>query len=51
LGFIHCEADYAVFVYDNIMDKGVHMICIIAWHVDDGLAGSNSQKFLDWIMG
>ncbi|KIK90603.1 hypothetical protein PAXRUDRAFT_151533, partial [Paxillus rubicundulus Ve08.2h10] len=39
----------AVFIYDHITLEGVHIICIITWHIDDGLAGSNNQKFLDWI--
>jgi hypothetical protein len=51
LGFLRCEADYAVFVYDHVNSEGVHVICIIAWHVDDGLAGCNNRKFLDWIKG
>lgn len=51
LEFLRCEADYAVFVYDHITSEGVHVICIITWHVDDGLAGCNNRKFLDWIKG
>jgi hypothetical protein len=51
LGFTRCKADYAVFIYHHVTNKGVHVICIIAWHVDDGLAGSNNRKFLDWIKG
>lgn len=51
LGFLQCEADYAVFVYDHINSERVHVIFIIAWHIDDGLAGCNNRKFLDWIKG
>jgi hypothetical protein len=51
LGFTHCEADYTIFIYHHITNKGVHVICIITWHIDDGLAGSNNRKFLDWIKG
>lgn len=51
LGFLHCEADYAVFIFDHIDVHGVRIICIIAWHVDDGLAGSNNRAFLDKTKG
>jgi hypothetical protein len=47
LGFLRCEADYAVFIFDHVNAEGVRVICIIAWHVDDGLAGSNNRAFLD----
>jgi hypothetical protein len=47
LGFLRCEADYAVFIFDHVNGEGVRVICIIAWHVDDGLAGSNNRVFLD----
>lgn len=47
LGFLRCEADYAVFVFNHVNGEGVRIICIIAWHVDDGLAGSNNRRFLD----
>ncbi|KIJ10392.1 hypothetical protein PAXINDRAFT_41211, partial [Paxillus involutus ATCC 200175] len=46
---LQCDADYAVFIYDHVTVEGVHVICIIAWHVDDGLASSNNHKFLDWV--
>jgi hypothetical protein len=51
LGFIRCDADYAVFIYNRTTSQGVQVTCIIAWHVDDGLAGSNDRKFLNWIKG
>lgn len=51
LGFLCCKADYAVFVYNHVNSEGVHVICIIAWHIDDGLAGCNNRKFLDWVKG
>lgn len=51
LGFLRCEADYAVFIFDHVNAEGVRVICIIAWHVDDGLAGSNNQAFLDKTKG
>jgi hypothetical protein len=47
LGFIRCDADYAVFIFDHVNAKGVRIVCIIAWHVDDGLAGANNCAFLD----
>lgn len=49
LGFLRCDADYAVFVYDTVDSKGVRTVCIIAWHVDDGLAAANQRVFLDWV--
>jgi hypothetical protein len=51
LGFLYCEANYAIFIYNHINSEGVHVICIIAWHIDDSLAGCNNHKFLDWIKG
>lgn len=47
LGFLRCEADYAVFIFDHVNSEGVCIICIITWHVDNGLAGSNNRLFLD----
>lgn len=47
LGFLRCEADYAIFIFDHINGEGERVVCIIAWHVDDGLAGSNNRRFLD----
>ena len=40
-GFTRCEADHAVFSLrrDEIQ-------CVLAWHVDDGMAGSNNDLFL-----
>lgn len=51
LGFLRCDADYAVFIFDHVNGEGVRIICIIAWHVDDGLAGSNNRPFLDRTKG
>lgn len=47
LGFDRCAADFAVFIFNRINGEGVRVICVIAWHVDDGLAGSNNRAFLD----
>jgi hypothetical protein len=44
---MRCEADYAVFIFNHVDSEGTQIICIIAWHVDDGLAGTNNCKFLD----
>ena len=49
LGFLRCDADYAVFIYDTIDRAGTRTVCIIAWHVDDGLAAANQHVFLDWV--
>ena len=48
IGFNRSGADLAVFIFDK-MESGARVICIIVWHVDDGLAGSNSRQFLDWV--
>jgi hypothetical protein len=47
LGFLHCDADYTIFIFDHINAEGTRVVCIIAWHVDDGLAGSNNCHFLN----
>jgi len=49
LGFLRCDADYAVFIYDAVDAKGTRVVCIIGWHVDDGLAAANQRAFLDWV--
>ena len=49
LGFIKNKVDLAVFVYDTALPDGRRIICIIAWHVDDDLGGSNNQTFLNWV--
>ena len=50
LGFLRSEFDHAVFVYKRQWDgKEVH--CLLAMHVDDGLAGSTSMEFLTFIKG
>jgi hypothetical protein len=51
LGFSRCDADYAVFLYDRHNEQGVRIQCIIAWHVDDGLAAASDRPFLSWIKG
>jgi hypothetical protein len=50
LGFLRSEFDHAVFIYKCQWDsKEVH--CLLAMHVDDGLAGSTSMEFLGFIKG
>jgi hypothetical protein len=51
LGFIRSESNHALFHFDEL-DKAVtkvHTRCIIGWHVDDGMAASNSRPFLQWV--
>ena len=40
-GFTRCEADHAVF---SLHSDEVQ--CLLAWHVNDGMAGSNNSLFL-----
>ena len=50
LGFSRSEFDHAVFVYKRQWkEENVH--CLLAMHVDDGLAGCTSMKFLTFIKG
>jgi hypothetical protein len=49
LDFLHCKADYAIFVFDHVSSKGMRVICIIVWHVNNGLIGANNRAFLDQI--
>ena len=51
LSFSKNKVDLAVFVYDTTLRDGRCIICIIAWHVDDGLGGRNNRTFLDWVKG
>jgi hypothetical protein len=44
LGFIHSESDHALFHFDEL-DKAVTKVCthcLIGWHIDNGMAASNS---------
>lgn len=49
LRFLRCDVDYADFIYDHTDANGVCTVCIIAWHVDDGLAAANGRVFLTWV--
>ncbi|KIN94251.1 hypothetical protein M404DRAFT_54401, partial [Pisolithus tinctorius Marx 270] len=33
--------DHAVFIF-----RQLEVVCMAAWHVDDGLGGSNNKRFL-----
>lgn len=49
LGFTRSDVDLAVFFFDKTGDDGLRIVCVIVWHVDDGLGGCNSRRFLDWV--
>lgn len=50
LGFLRSEFDHAVFIFKRLWGgEGVH--CLLAMHVDDGLAGCTSMAFLTFIKG
>jgi hypothetical protein len=48
LGFSRCAVDHAVFLFDKVL-SGTRTICIIGFHVDDGLGTSNSSPFLAFV--
>jgi hypothetical protein len=48
LGFQRSEYDHAIFIYKCAW-KGEDIHCLLAMHVDNGLAGCNSKGFLDFI--
>ena len=50
LGFVRSEFDHAVFVYKREW-RGEAVHCLLAMHVDDGMAGSTSIQFLTFIKG
>ena len=50
LGFLRSEFDHAVFIYKRSWG-GEEVHCILAMHVDDGMAGSTSLEFLTFIKG
>ncbi|KIK18677.1 hypothetical protein PISMIDRAFT_14173 [Pisolithus microcarpus 441] len=51
LGFSRSDINLAVFIFDRAGEDGRRVICIIVWHVDDGLGGCNSRYFLNWVKG
>ena len=50
-GFLCCESNHALFYYDevNVAAGKVHTCCLIRWHIDYGMAISNSRPFLEWV--
>ena len=50
LGFLRSEFDHAVFVFKRAWG-GEEVHCLLAMHVDDGMAGSTSKSFLTFIKG
>lgn len=51
LGFSRSDVDLAVFFFDKTGKDGRRIICVIVWHVDDGLGGCNCRYFLNWVKG
>jgi hypothetical protein len=51
LGFTRCAVDHAVFIYDKSTPSAGHILCIISWHVDNGMGTSNSKPFLTYVKG
>jgi Reverse transcriptase (RNA-dependent DNA polymerase) len=50
LGFLRSEFDHAVFIYKRPWG-GEEVHCLLAMHVDDGMAGCTSMSFLTFIKG
>ena len=48
LGFTHLEFDHALFIFKREW-RSVLVHCLLAMHIDDGLAGCNSNDFLMFI--
>jgi hypothetical protein len=48
LGMRRSETDHGVFVYHGEW-QGLDVHCVIVIHVDDGMGGSNSRRYLDWV--
>jgi hypothetical protein len=48
IGFTRSNFDHALFYFTGDWG-GTWVRCIIALHVDDGMGGSNSSKFLAWV--
>ncbi|EGN99702.1 hypothetical protein SERLA73DRAFT_121827 [Serpula lacrymans var. lacrymans S7.3] len=46
---MHCPVDHAVFLYCKTDSTGRSVICIIGWHVNDGLGASNDVAFLHMV--
>ena len=50
LGFIRSDFDHALFIFNRLW-SGTQVHCLLAMHVDDGLAGCNHLDFLTHIKG
>ena len=50
LGFLRSEFDHAVFIFRRAWG-GEQVHCLLAMHVDDGMAGCTSMPFLTFIKG
>ena len=50
LGFSRSEFDHAVFIFKRLWG-GEEVHCLLAMHVDDGMAGCTSMVFLTFIKG
>jgi len=48
LGFTHSEFDHALFIFKR-MWRSALVHCLLAMHIDNGLAGCNSDDFLTFI--
>jgi hypothetical protein len=46
-----CAIDYAVFIYNQVHDNDTRIICIIGFHINNGLGTSNLSPFLSWVKG
>jgi hypothetical protein len=49
LSFTRCAVDHTLFIYDQAHPSRI--ICLISWHVNDGMGMSNSRPFLLWVKG
>ena len=47
-GFRGSEVDHALFI-TKLVHSGMPIHCLMAVHVDDGMAAANSRAFLDWV--
>ena len=50
LGFVRSDFDHALFIFRRSW-SGVAVHCLLAMHVDDGLAGCNHCPFLSFLKG
>lgn len=48
LGFTRCAVDHVVFLFDSVT-SGTCIICIIGFHINNGMETFNSSAFLLWV--